>query len=74
MANPLRDRFAEVLLDRIRSDRYPSVTQMDMLEAVASPRIRVAYVLQLLEKIEEDPRPSIPMMQRLRRLIDEFGP
>ena len=74
MANPLQDRFAEGLLERIRRDKYPSVTQMDMFEAVASPRIRVAYVLQLLEKIEEDPRPSIPMMQRLRRLIDEFGP
>ena len=73
MANPLQDRFAEILLDRIRSDTYPSVTQMDMLEAVASPRMRVAFVLELMEKIEDDPRPSIPMMNRARRLIAEFG-
>jgi hypothetical protein len=73
VANPLQDRFAEVLLDKIRSDTYPSVTQMDILEAVASPRMRVAFVLALMERIEEDPRPSIPMMHRARRLISEFG-
>lgn len=73
MANPLRDRFAETLLDKIRSDQYPSGTQMDMLEAVASPRMRVAYILHLMEKIDNDQHPSIPMMHRVRRLIDEFG-
>ena len=74
MANPLQDRYAELLLDKIRRDKHPSVTQMDMLEAFASRRMRVVYVLTLLEKIEEDPRPSIPMMHRLRRVIAEFGP
>ena len=74
MANPLLDRYAEVLLDRTRRDKHPSVTHMDMLEAVASARMRVAYVLALMEKIEEDPRPSIPMMHRVRRVIEEFGP
>jgi hypothetical protein len=74
VANPLRDRFAETLLESIRRDRHPSVTQMDMFEMVASPKLRVAYVLDLMERIEDDPRPSISMMHRVRRLIDEFGP
>jgi hypothetical protein len=32
----------------------------------------VAYVLHLMERIEDDPRPSIPMMQRVQRLIGQF--
>lgn len=73
MANPLRDQFAETLLEKIRSDQHPSGTQMDMLEAVASPRMRVAFILHLIDRIEGEPHPSIPMMHRARRLIDEFG-
>jgi hypothetical protein len=73
MANPLQDRYAEVLLARISSDTYPSGTHMDMFEAVASPRLLVAYILQLLERIEDDPHPSIPMMQRVQKLIAGFG-
>lgn len=73
MANPLQERFAETLLDRIRKDNYPSVTQMDMLEAVAPPRVMVEFVMDLMQRIEEDAHPSIPMMLRARRLIQQFG-
>jgi hypothetical protein len=73
VANPLQDQFAEVLLDRIRSDRYPSGTQMDIFEAVASRRMLLEYVLHLMDRIEEDPHPSIPMMHRAVRVIGEFG-
>jgi hypothetical protein len=73
MANPLQERFAETLLDRIRSDTHPSVTQMDILEAVAPPRVLAEYALELMQKIEDDPRPSIPMMHRVRRVIAGFG-
>ena len=73
MANPLQDRYAEVLLNKISSDKYPSTTHMNMFEAVASPRLLVAYCLHLMELIENDPHPSIPMMARLQRLIALFG-
>jgi len=73
VANALEDQFAEVLLDRIRSDVHPSVTQMDIFEAVAGPRMRLEYVLHLMERIEGDPHPSIPLMHRIRRVIGEFG-
>jgi hypothetical protein len=73
VANPLQERYAEVLLDRIRNDKHPSGTHMDLLEAVATPRQRVQYILHLMERIEGDPNPSIPMMQRVLRLILEFG-
>ena len=73
MANALQERFAEVLLDKIRSDNYPSGTQMDMLESVASERVLLEYVLHLMERIQEEPHPSIPMMPRAVRLMAEFG-
>jgi hypothetical protein len=73
MANPLAERFAEVLLDRIAADTHPSGTHMDMLEAIAPPTVRVQYVLHLMERIENDSHPSIPMMRRVQRVIAEFG-
>jgi hypothetical protein len=73
MANQLQERYAEALLHRISSDAHPSVTQMDMFEAIAPMRQRVEYILFLLEKIENDNFPSLPMMRRVERLIAEFG-
>ena len=73
MANPLAERYAEFLLERIASDPHPSGTHMDMLESIAPPEVRVQYVLHLMERIEDDVHPSIPMMQRVQRLIAEFG-
>jgi hypothetical protein len=40
---------------------------MDMLESVAPPGELVQYILHLLDRIENAPHPSIPMMQRVRR-------
>jgi hypothetical protein len=71
--NELQERYAEVLLDRIRSDRHPSVTHMNMLEAVASPRQLAEYTLHLMEKIESERNPSVDMMRRVRKLIARFG-
>ena len=73
MANPLQERYAEVLLARISSDTHPSGTHMDMFEAVAPPELLVAYAVHLMERIEQDVYPSIPMMQRVQRLIARFG-
>jgi hypothetical protein len=73
MANPLAEQFAETLFDKIRRDMYPSTTHMDMLEAIAPPRVRVLFIFHLLERIEEDEYPSIPMMERAQRLIGSFG-
>jgi hypothetical protein len=71
--NELQERYAEVLLDRIRSDQHPSVTHMDLLEAVAPPRQLAEYTLHLMEKIESERNPSISMMYRVQKLISRFG-
>jgi hypothetical protein len=73
VANPLQERYAEALLDRISKDRYPSGTYMDMLESVAPPEVLVDYILHLLDRIEGDTYPSIPIMQRVQRQIARFG-
>ena len=73
VANPLQERYAEVLLDRIRSDTHPSATHMNMFESIAPRRQLVEYILYLLETIEKDQHPSIPMMRRVQGLISGFG-
>jgi hypothetical protein len=73
VADPLQAAFAEILLDRITGDRYPSSTHMDMFESLAPPRQRARFVLYLLDRIARDANPSIPMMQRAQRLVMGFG-
>jgi hypothetical protein len=73
MTNALQGRYGELLFDRIRAARYPSVTHMDILEQIATPRLLLEYTLHLLERIEADRYPSIPMMERLQRLVARWG-
>ena len=73
VANPLQERYAEVLLEKIRGDRHPSATHMNMFEAIAPPRQRLAYVLHLMEMIGSEQHPSIPMMKRVENQISAFG-
>jgi hypothetical protein len=73
MANALQERYAEVLLDRIRAEKYPSATYMDMFEQVAPPRALAEYIQHLLERFEGDEYPSIPMMRRVEGLMGRVG-
>ena len=73
MANPLQETFAEVLLDRIRQDVHPSVTQMDMFESIAPPRQMGAYLAHLMERIESEPFPSTSMMKRVQAIVMRFS-
>ena len=73
MANPIQEAYAEVLLDLIRRDAYPSSTHMDMFEAVAPPRQMGMYLAHLMERIESEPHPSIPMMKRVERIVMSLG-
>jgi len=62
-----------MLFDRISNDRHPSATHMAMFESIAPPELLVRYILHLTEQLENDTNPSIPMMQRVQRLIATFG-
>ena len=73
MANPIAEQYAEMLLEKISKDQYPSGTHMDLLEAIAPPRVLLQFIFLLMERIQEDEFPSIPMMERTQRLIAGFG-
>jgi hypothetical protein len=66
--------FAGLLLKRIRDDRYPSSTEMDLIEQVIPPQLLPRYVEVLLDKIAQDNRPSISMMHRAHRVINSMPP
>ena len=60
MADPtIRERFVDLLLERVKADPYPSVMHMDMLEALLNrPDQLVEYLEALMEKVESTRFPS----------------
>jgi hypothetical protein len=64
----LHARYYGYLLDRIRADRYPSTTMLDMVEHGMNEEERAELVDILLEKVTADRFPSVPMLQRLARI------
>jgi hypothetical protein len=64
-----RDRYLQLLLERIGEDRYPSGELMDRAEAaMTKPEHREAYVDVLLDKVDETWYPSKQMLDRIARL------
>jgi hypothetical protein len=69
----LRERFVQLLLDRIRAEPYPSVTHMDLLEAtVTSPDQLVEYLDALMDKVESTRFPSLTLMRRIQRITSRL--
>jgi hypothetical protein len=64
-----RIALAGILLEKVREERYPSSTQMTIIEEVLPPQLLSRYVEVLLEKVAQDDRPSIPMLHRIQRVI-----
>jgi hypothetical protein len=64
----IRDGVLDALLEKVRSDRYPSATMMDDVERLLTPWRRRDYAEILLEKVRDDRFPSRSMIQRLIRL------
>jgi hypothetical protein len=60
--------LARLLLSKIRTDRYPSSTQMDLLEQMIPRALASEYFDVLLEKVAADQFPSIPMLSRMSQL------
>ena len=66
--DPPLTTIADLLLQRIREDDYPSATQMQLLESIIPQSMVNDYLEVLLEKIQADTWPSIPMIQRIIRV------
>jgi hypothetical protein len=60
--------LARLLLDKIRTDRYPSGTQMDLLEQMIPRALASEYFDVLLEKVAVDQWPSNALLARMSRL------
>ena len=64
-----RDRYLELLFERICDDAYPSVELLDRVEAaITRPEHLEWYLGVLLDKIDESHYPSKQMLDRVNRL------
>jgi hypothetical protein len=60
--------LARLLMDKIRTDQYPSATQMDMLEQMIPRGLASEYFDVLLEKVAADQWPSTSLLARMSML------
>ena len=64
-----QEAFARILLDRIRNDRHPSRTEMQILEATLPPAMKDEYLRVLLKKVAQEHRPSLTMLRHIQLLV-----
>ncbi len=70
MATTTQERLYEMLMERVRDDRYPSHGLLDRIEATLYTREQVTeYVAMLVEKIDEAWYPSGQLLDRVQRMM-----
>ena len=67
-----RNAIARLLIEKVRQDRYPSTTQMEIIEQILPSYLLRDYLNVLLEKVMTDTSPSIPMLRRLTRIAAQL--
>jgi hypothetical protein len=71
----LRDRFVQLLFDRITGSRYPSPKMLDRTErAIQDPEAAVSYIDLLISVADQDRYPSPVMLDRITRALDIVDP
>lgn len=69
-----QERYHEMLMRRIREDRFPSAQLLDRIEAgLATSDQFVDYMDLLLEKIDDSWYPSRALMDRAERLFSRVA-
>jgi hypothetical protein len=67
---PIQQAYFDVLMKRVRTDRYPSHQLMNRIEAALATSEQVAaYVAMLIEKVDETWYPSGQMLDRIQRML-----
>jgi hypothetical protein len=61
----VRGEVVDLLLEKIASDRNPSVTMMNLVEELLAPDDVPAYAAVLWDKVKTDRFPSISMLRRI---------
>jgi hypothetical protein len=64
--------YVQILLEKVRNDRYPSATQMAFIEASIPPEMVSDYLQVLMDKVAQDTVPSIPMIHRIQRVAESL--
>ena len=65
-----QQRYLDLLMERVRQDRYPSHQLLDRIEAALFTSDQVTdYVDLLLEKIDEAWYPSGLLLDRVQRML-----
>jgi aspartyl-tRNA synthetase len=65
-----QERYYEILMERVRNDRYPSPQLLDRIEQSFWTAEQVAdYVEMLLDKIDETWFPSGQLLDRVQRIL-----
>ncbi|HEY2441341.1 MAG TPA: hypothetical protein VGI07_13995 [Solirubrobacteraceae bacterium] len=65
-----QQRYYDFLMERVRTDRYPSLHLLDRIEAaIWTPEQVTAYVDMLLDKLDETWYPSGQLMNRVQRML-----
>jgi hypothetical protein len=63
-----QERYVELLMEKVRDDRYPSGELLDRIELALRTRGQAAAYLELLhEKVGDDRYPSGEMLNRIER-------
>jgi hypothetical protein len=65
-------QFVEMLMDKVRADRYPSATHLSLIEESIPSAMLGDYIELLVQKVAEDEFPSIPMLRRISRVAEEL--
>jgi hypothetical protein len=60
-----RAALLDLLLSKVKEDRFPSATMLDLLEQVLTPEELPAYAGVLMDKVASDTYPSASIMKRL---------
>ena len=69
-----RDRYMELLMEKVRDDRYPSGDLLDRIELALRTREQAEAYLELLhEKVASDRYPSGEMLNRIERNMERVA-
>jgi hypothetical protein len=71
-ADEARRRYVQMLTDKVRDDRFPSITQMDRIEAALTPDTASDYLEMLLDKVSRDKYPSPTMLARIENVAAQL--
>jgi hypothetical protein len=66
----LQERYYDLLMERVRNDRYPSHQLLNRLEAsIYTPEQVIEYVDMLIAKNDQSWYPSGQMLDRVERML-----